>query len=47
MWNQYFFYEDEVTAYDTTNDLYQIRYREGDTNDFTYDELQKYRKRTQ
>ena len=34
------FYEGEVTAYDTTNDLLHIKYRESDTDDFTYDEFQ-------
>ena len=41
--NDNIFYECEVTAYDTTNDLYHIKYREGDTDDFIYDELKKYR----
>ena len=38
------FLEGKVTAYDTTNNLYHIKYREGDTDDFNYDELKKYRK---
>ena len=38
------FYEGEVMAYDTTNNLYRIKYRDGDIDDFNYDELTEYRK---
>ena len=38
------FYEGEVTAYDSINNLYKIKYREGEIDDFTYEELMKYRK---
>ena len=41
--NDNIFYKGEVTAYDTINDLYEngIRYKEGEIDDFTYDELRK------
>ena len=38
------FYEGEVTAYDSINNLYEIKYKEGEIDDFTYEELRKYRK---
>ena len=45
--NDNIFYEGEVTAYDSINKLYEIKYREGEIDDFTYEELRKYRKTTQ
>ena len=42
--NDNIFYGGEVTAYGTTNDLYHIKCREGDTDDFIYDKLKKYKK---
>ena len=41
------FHEGEVTMYemyDTTNNLYRIKYKDGDIDDFNYDEVTKYRK---
>ena len=37
-------YEGEVMAYDITTNLYHIKYREGNTDDYNYDELKKYKK---
>ena len=42
--NDNMFYEGEVTAYDSINNRYKIKYKEGEIDDFTYEELRKYRK---
>ena len=36
-----------MTAYDSINNLYEIKYIEGEIDDFTYEELRKYRKTQQ
>ena len=38
------FHEREVMMYDPTNNLYRIKYRDGDIDDFNYNEVTKYRK---
>ena len=38
------FHEGEVMTYDPTNNIYCIKYRDGDIDDFNYDELTEYRK---
>ena len=40
--DQYF--EGEITSYDYINDLYCIKYIDGDHDDYTYGEIRKYRK---
>ena len=45
--NDNLFYEGEVTAYDSINNLYEIKYKEGEIDDFTYEEVKKYRKTKQ
>ena len=42
--NDNMYYEGEVTAYNSINNLYKIKYKEGEIDDFTYEELRKYRK---
>ena len=37
------FDEGEVMMYDPTNNLYRIKYRDSDIDDFNYEELTKYR----
>ena len=39
--NDNLFYEGEVTAYDSINNLYEIKYKEGEIDDFTHEELRK------
>ena len=38
------FHKGEVMMYDPTNNLYHIKYRDGDIDDFNYEEVTKYRK---
>ena len=41
------YHEGEVMMYDPTNNLYRIKYRDGDVDDFNYEEVTKYRKAKQ
>ena len=37
-------YEGEVTHYNQTNKFYKIKYRDGDTEDYSHSEMKQYRK---
>ena len=41
------FHEGEITSFDVTNNLYHVKYLQGDREEFIYDEIRKYRKMTQ
>ena len=41
------FHEGGITSFDATNNLYHVKYLQGDREEFTYDEIRKYRKPTQ
>ena len=41
------FHEGAITSFDAINNLYHVKYLQGDREEFTYDEIRKYRKTIQ
>ena len=41
------FHEGEITSYNAVNNLYHVKYIQGDREEFTYDKICKHRKTTQ
>ena len=41
------FHEGAITSFDAINNLYHVKFLQGDREEFTYDEIRKYRKKIQ
>ena len=41
------FYEGEITSFDAVNNLYHVKYIQGDRGEFTYSKIRKHRKTAQ
>ena len=41
------FHKGEITSFDATNNLYHVKYLQGDKEEFTYDKIRKHKKPTQ
>ena len=41
------FHKGAITSFDATNNLYHVKYLQGDREEYTYDEIRKYRKTIQ